>query len=209
MMYRAYQAQADPPWKTAVRRRCGGLALGGSTPWRSWDPERTFGHPRRAASRLSGPRRADSHARPDYRIGTVRVGNREAAVTEVPVLATPSARRRILPRTSFERRPAARAGGGRRCQRPFRHAPAQHACRPCSPTTTSSSPTRHNARDAARGGALLGFDDHVETSPHPPFLEATGPGGHVLAVCQPRVQALGARVAVMAEAGQPGRSRAA
>jgi poly(3-hydroxybutyrate) depolymerase len=58
----------------------------------------------------------------------------------------------------------------------------------------------HNARDVSmRAGAfgLEGYTDHVIS-----FLEAMGPGAHVLAVCQPCVSALVA-TAVMSEAGSP------
>jgi len=57
-----------------------------------------------------------------------------------------------------------------------------------------------NARDipVAEGG--FGFDDYVAYVIR--FLEAIGPGAHVMAVCQPCVQTLAA-VAIMAEDGNP------
>ena len=59
----------------------------------------------------------------------------------------------------------------------------------------------HNARDVGLAHGRFGFDDYVEHLIR--FLEAIGPGAHVLAVCQPCVQALAA-AAVMAEDEQPG-----
>jgi polyhydroxyalkanoate depolymerase len=53
----------------------------------------------------------------------------------------------------------------------------------------------HNARDVAPVQGTFGFDDYVDYVIR--FLEALGPGAHVVAVCQPCVQALAA-VAVMA-----------
>jgi poly(3-hydroxybutyrate) depolymerase len=62
----------------------------------------------------------------------------------------------------------------------------------------------HNVRDVAPREGQFGFDDYVAHLIH--FLEAIGPGAHVVAVCQPCVAALIA-VAVMAEAGNPAQPR--
>jgi polyhydroxyalkanoate depolymerase len=62
----------------------------------------------------------------------------------------------------------------------------------------------HNARDVSSGHGRFGFDDylgHLVT-----WLEHMGPGVHVVAVCQPCVQVLGA-AAVMAEAKSPAQPR--
>ena len=48
----------------------------------------------------------------------------------------------------------------------------------------------HNARDVPLDAGRFGFDDYVDHLIR--FLEAIGPGAHVLAVCQPCVQALAA-----------------
>jgi polyhydroxyalkanoate depolymerase len=58
----------------------------------------------------------------------------------------------------------------------------------------------HNARDVAVADGAFNFDSYVEHLIR--FLEIIGPGAHVLAVCQPCVQALVA-AAVMAEGGHP------
>lgn len=58
----------------------------------------------------------------------------------------------------------------------------------------------HNARDVPVAAGRFGFDDYVAYLVR--FLEEMGPGAHVIAVCQPCVQALVA-AAVMAEDGNP------
>lgn len=57
-----------------------------------------------------------------------------------------------------------------------------------------------NARDVPTDAGSFGFDDYVDYLMK--FLAAIGPGAHLLAVCQPCVQALAA-VAVMAEDQNP------
>ena len=56
----------------------------------------------------------------------------------------------------------------------------------------------HNARDVPAAAGTFGVDGYVEHVIR--FLEAIGPGAHVVAVCQPAVAVLAA-VAVMSEAG--------
>lgn len=57
-----------------------------------------------------------------------------------------------------------------------------------------------NARDVPRDAGVFGVEDYVEYLIR--FMEFIGPGGHMVAVCQPCVQALAA-VAVMAEDRNP------
>ncbi len=57
-----------------------------------------------------------------------------------------------------------------------------------------------NARDVPRSAGAFGVDDYVAYLIR--FMEEIGPGGHMLAVCQPCVQALAA-VAVMSEDRNP------
>jgi polyhydroxyalkanoate depolymerase len=61
-----------------------------------------------------------------------------------------------------------------------------------------------NARDVPRDAGRFGVDDYVGYLIR--FLEEIGPGGHLLAVCQPCVQALAA-VAVMSEDRNPATPR--
>ena len=62
----------------------------------------------------------------------------------------------------------------------------------------------HNARDVSPDDGCFGFDDYVGHLIG--FLEAIGPGAHVIAVCQPCVAALVA-ASVMAQAGNPAQPR--
>jgi polyhydroxyalkanoate depolymerase len=57
-----------------------------------------------------------------------------------------------------------------------------------------------NARDVPLGAGRFGFEDYVDYLIR--FLEELGPGAHLIAVCQPCVQALTA-VSVMAESKHP------
>ena len=57
-----------------------------------------------------------------------------------------------------------------------------------------------NARDVSIAAGRFGVDEHIELIAR--FLRAIGPGTHLLAVCQPCVQAL-AVTALMAEADDP------
>jgi polyhydroxyalkanoate depolymerase len=58
----------------------------------------------------------------------------------------------------------------------------------------------HNCRDVPLTEGAFGVDEHIEHVIG--FLRAIGPGGHLVAVCQPVVQALAA-TALMAAAGDP------
>jgi polyhydroxyalkanoate depolymerase len=62
----------------------------------------------------------------------------------------------------------------------------------------------HNMRDVERKHGRFGFDEYVGHLIK--FLEVIGPGGHVLAVCQPCVAVLEA-VAVMAQHNNPAQPR--
>ncbi len=61
-----------------------------------------------------------------------------------------------------------------------------------------------NARDVPLSAGRFGIDDYMDYVIR--FLEEIGPGGHVLAVCQPCVQVLAA-VAVMSEERHPATPR--
>jgi polyhydroxyalkanoate depolymerase len=58
----------------------------------------------------------------------------------------------------------------------------------------------HNARDVPLDAGAFGFDDYVDYLIK--FMETLGTGAHLVAVCQPCVQALAA-VAIMAADGNP------
>jgi polyhydroxyalkanoate depolymerase len=84
MIYQAYQAQSD---LAEAIRAIGGLSLAAIDPWKAYDPDLPLGHFDAAGTLMA--RAGLTHARPDYRIEKVRVGNRDAQVTEVPVFSTP------------------------------------------------------------------------------------------------------------------------
>jgi polyhydroxyalkanoate depolymerase len=62
----------------------------------------------------------------------------------------------------------------------------------------------HNARDVPLSDGRFGLDEYIEHLIR--FLETIGPGGHVVAVCQPCVAALVA-TAVMAQSGNAAQPR--
>jgi polyhydroxyalkanoate depolymerase len=62
----------------------------------------------------------------------------------------------------------------------------------------------HNVRDVPRAKGRFGFDEYIQHVVE--FLEAIGPGAHVVAVCQPCVAVLVA-AAVMAQGGNPAQPR--
>jgi len=62
----------------------------------------------------------------------------------------------------------------------------------------------HNGRDVGIEHGAFGFDEYIEHVIR--FLEAIGPGAHVVAVCQPCVQVIAA-VAIMAKARNPAQPR--
>src|SRR4029077_5196947 len=62
----------------------------------------------------------------------------------------------------------------------------------------------HNARDVAPEHGRFGFDDYVSHLIR--FVEAIGPGAHMVAVCQPCVSALVA-ASVMAQGDNPAQPR--
>jgi polyhydroxyalkanoate depolymerase len=142
-----------------------------------------------------------THTRPDYGIKSVRVGNREVAVREEALHKTPFGtllRFRkdidiVQPRVLVV---APLSGHFATLLRSL--------IRTMLPEHDVCITDWHNARDVSTGDGRFGFDDylgHLVT-----WLEHMGPGVHVVAVCQPCVQVLGA-AAVMAEAKSPAQPR--
>lgn len=138
-----------------------------------------------------------THTRPDYGIPSVMVGNREVAVTEEPVLTLPFGTLLRFKKDIDVEQP-----------RVLVVAPLSgHFATLLRNTVRTLLPDHdvyitdwHNARDVSLEAGRFGFEDYVTYIIK--FLEALGPGAHLLAVCQPCVQALAA-VAVMAESGNP------
>ena len=77
----------------------------------------------------------------------------------------------------------------RRCRAISRRCCAAR-CAPCCPSTTSTSPTGTMRATSRRRAGRFGFDDYVDH-----LIDSSrrsGPGAHVVAVCQPCVAALAA-----------------
>jgi len=194
MIYLAYQSQADimQPVRAfaaqAVRAMNGSMAgtngIAGASQLRNL-----------AAAYEMLSRAGLSHARPDFGIEKVMVGNREVAVKEEPAFVTPFGTLLHFKKDVDTAQP-----------RVMVVAPLSGhfatLLRETVRTLLSDHDVYitdwHNARDVPVSDGKFGFDEYVEHMIL--FLEHLGPGSHVVAVCQPCVAALVA-TAVMAKNG--------
>ncbi len=189
MLYQAYQAHAD--FMLPIRALAGGSAqvislapLG--------IPDIAVNRNLTAAYELIA-RSGLSHQRPPYGIRSVAVGNREVEVREKPVVVTPFGTLLHFKKDMEAPQP-----------RVLLVAPLSgHFATLLRETVRTMLPEHdvfitdwHNARDVPLKHGRFGFDDYIDHVIR--FLEAIGPGAHIVAVCQPCVAALVA-VAVMAE----------
>ena len=196
MLYQAYQFYSDAmtPARTFAK-----LGLSATVPFTgegngAW--LRNFS----AACELVSRARL-THTRPAYGIASVRVGNRDVAVTEEPLAATPFGTLLHFKKDIEQAQP-----------RVLVVAPLSgHFATLLRSTVQTlladhdvSITDWHNARDAPLSAGPFGFEDYIDHLIQ--WLGVLGPGAHVLAVCQPCVQVLAA-VAVMAEAGDPAKPR--
>jgi poly(3-hydroxybutyrate) depolymerase len=190
MLYLAYQAHADlvEPAKTIARSS---LAMLGS-----WGSQANVPIVRNLSAAYELIARAGlTHARPEYAIPSVTVGNREVEVTEEPVLTLPFGTLLRFKKDIDLEQP-----------RVLVVAPLSgHFATLLRNTVRTLLPEHdvyitdwHNARDVSADAGQFGFDDYIAYVVR--FLETLGPGAHLVAVCQPCVQALAA-VAVMAADG--------
>jgi polyhydroxyalkanoate depolymerase len=142
-----------------------------------------------------------SHGRPPYGVDKVMVGDREVAVTEEPAFVTPFGTLLHFKKDIDVAQPSV-----------LLVAPLSgHFATLLRNTVETMLPEHdvyitdwHNARDVPLKDGRFGFDDYVDHIIQ--FLEQIGPGGHVVAVCQPCVQVLVAAT-VMAESGNPAQPR--
>jgi len=142
-----------------------------------------------------------THTRPDYGIASVMVGNREAEVTEVPVHRTPFGTLLNFRKDVAINQPKV-----------LLVAPLSgHFATLLRNTAKTLLQDHdvfitdwHNARDVPWTAGPFGFDEYVEHLID--FLHVMGTDTHVVAVCQPCVQALAA-AAVMAQAEDPSQPR--
>jgi poly(3-hydroxybutyrate) depolymerase len=198
MLYQAYQAHSDV---MGLVRAFANVALG------------TLGQPAPGAASGAGALRNLSaayeliaragltHVRPPFEVDRVTVGNREVAVREVSERVTPFGTLLHFKKDIDSAQP-----------RVLLVAPLSgHFSTLLRNTVRTMLPEHdvyitdwHNARDVNLGHGRFGFDDYIEHLIQ--FLEAIGPGAHLMAVCQPCVAALVA-VAVMAQAGNRAQPR--
>jgi poly(3-hydroxybutyrate) depolymerase len=197
MLYQAYQAHSDI--MIAVRNWAG-TAL------------RTLGQPlmgiadnavlRNLTAAYELIARAGlTHARPAFEIDSVTVGNRELAVHEHAALTTPFGTLLHFKKDVDTPQP-----------RVLLVAPLSgHFATLLRATVRTMLPEHdvyitdwHNVRDVPLMHGRFGFDDYIAHLIR--FLEAIGPGAHVVAVCQPCVAVLVA-TAVMAQAGNAAQPR--
>jgi polyhydroxyalkanoate depolymerase len=187
MLYLAYQAHSDmvEPAKTLARTS---LSLLGA-----WGHTANVPLLRNLSATYELISRAGlTHERPSYGIDSITVGNREVPVIEEPRLTLPFGTLLNFKKDVTTRQP-----------RVLVVAPLSgHFATLLRNTVRTLLPDHdvyitdwHNARDVPQSQGTFGFDDYVEYVIR--FLEALGPGAHVIAVCQPCVQTLAA-VAVMA-----------
>ena len=195
MIYHAYQAQADATeaWRL--------LALAGA---QHLDHPSIIGRlwPRNVWAGWEVLARAGlTHKRPSFGIDTVPVGNRQVEVREVPVERTPFCTLLRFEKETPQPQP-----------RVLLVAPMSgHFATLLRDTVGTLLPEHdvyltdwHNARDVPLRHGPFGFDDFVDHLIG--FLEAMGPGAHVLAICQPCVAALVA-VSMMAQDGHAAQPR--
>ena len=189
MLYSLYQTAADMMLPMRVWATAAGQGLSGGGDLESW----------RAAGALCEmmSRAALTHRRPAFGITESTVGNRVVPVREEEVFATPFG---TLLRFAKEGAPAQ--------PRVLLVAPLSgHFATLLRDTVRVLLPEHDvhitdwaNARDVGIWHGRFGFDEYVEHLMW--FLRAMGPGSHVVAVCQPCVQALAA-AALMAEDDHP------
>ena len=194
MMYQAWQNHMDltDPWRSGAAHALKYLNL-----LPQGDSDRPFG--RLAATLELISRAALTYSRPDYDIGTVMVGNRELAVSEEVVYATP-----------FGSLLRFRKEGGPEHPRLLLVAPMSgHFATLLRATVKTLLADHdvyitdwHNPRDIPLACGPFGLEDYTDHLID--FMEQLGPRAHMVAICQPSVSALAA-TAIMCEDDNPAR----
>ena len=196
-MYLAYQTQADLMEPVRFGARLARKML--NTPFMAAFGNAGIRHMSAAYEMVE--RAGLSHGRPPFGIPSVAVGNRELEVTEEPVYRLPFGTLLHFKKDADVPQP-----------RVLVVAPMSgHFATLLAGTVRTLLPDHdvfitdwHNARDVSLEHGPFAFDDYVEHIIK--FLEWMGPGAHLLAVCQPCVQALVAS-AVMAQEGNVAQPR--
>jgi polyhydroxyalkanoate depolymerase len=192
LLYDAYQLQDDLAAGARFGARFAGAML---APRLAVRPD---GAGRRLAAAMEMVARFGlTHARPAFGIRSVRVGNRDAVVTEEVAVDLPFGR--LIRFAKDVQTPQPRV---------LVVAPLSGHFATLLRGTVETLLRDHevyitdwtNARDVPLSAGRFGVEDYVDYVIR--FLRHIGPGGHVLAVCQPCVQTLAA-VAVMSEDRDP------
>jgi len=197
LLYEAYQVQADllAPFQamadvasTAMRETCAG-------------PLANPIFRRVAASAELFSRAKLTHSRPPFDIDFVEIGGEQVDVLEEIVAETPFGALLHFRKARHFDHPsvvlfAPMAG----------HFPTllRNTIRTLLPDHDVYLTDWRNARDVPLAAGRFGFDDYVDHAIR--FIEKTGPGTHVIALCQPCAAVLAA-IAVMADAGKPAQPR--
>lgn len=196
MLYDAFEVQADIAHQTRVWGRVLHDAI---SPWTQAGYQQPLNWWSAGARMMM--RAGLTFTRPAYGIESVVVGNRDVPVTEEVVTATPFATLLRFKKDIATEQPKVLVV-----------APMSgHFATLLRGTVKTLLPDHdvyitdwHNARDVPLSAGAFGFDDYVDHLIG--FLEAIGEGGHLLAVCQPAVQALVAST-VMAQTKNPAAPR--
>ncbi len=190
MLYDMYQAQDDLAGHARAMARLMADGLGQTPPW----VQASYAG-RSMAARLDLVARSSvTHTRPPFGIDRVTVGNREVEVRERVVHSLPFGDLLRFEKDIDVQQP-----------RLLVVAPLSgHFATLLRGTVAILLPEHdvyitdwRNARDVTLSDGPFGLDDFVEHTMR--FIEALGPGGHVLAVCQPTVGVLTA-VSLLAQA---------
>jgi polyhydroxyalkanoate depolymerase len=198
MLYRSFQAASDllVPARLAAGLANGALSLM-APPWVRGAPPVS---PLSANLELLS-RAGLTHHRPHYGFDSLRVGDEEVFVVEHEITATPFGGLMHFRKPGIDSQP-----------RVLVVAPLSgHFATLLRDTIQTLLPELdvyltdwRNARDAPLSAGAFGFDEYV--SHVVAFLEAIGPGAHLIGVCQPCVHALAA-AALMAEDDNPAAPR--
>ena len=197
MIYQAYQAQTDLMGPMRAFAQVAVDMLDG--PFSSMF-DRSALQPLSAAYQMMA-RAKLTHARPAFDIASVRVGNADVPVSE-----------EIVHQAAFGSLLRFRKHTDVKQPRVLLIAPLSGHYATLLRGTIKTLLTEHdvyvtdwhNARDIPVSEGRFGFDEYVDYIIR--FLEVIGPGAHLIAVCQPCVQALVA-ASVMAEQNHPAQPR--
>jgi polyhydroxyalkanoate depolymerase len=193
MLYQAFQAQVDMMASARLAAGIANSAIARAPAWVRQFP--AMAHASAAWEMLA--RAGLTHDRPDFGFSSVRVGHEDLPVTEEVVLRLP-----FCDLIRF------RKEGAPEQPRILLAAPLSgHFATLLRGTVETLLPENdvyvtdwRNARDTPLSDGEFGFDEYIDYLIA--FLEKIGPAAHLIAVCQPCVQALAA-TAILAQDDHP------